>query len=182
MKKNYYVVVDMIQGFINEGPLSDPHINRITPTIIELIKNQNKEDVLFVIDSHEEDAIEFQAFPPHCLKESFQSQIIDDLKPYVNHVVYKNSTNAFHCIETTTYQPYDNIVLVGCCSDICILHYALCLKTYFNQMNLDKQVIVIEDATATFTAPHHHAVEFHEMAMTLMRQTGISVLESKDLS
>lgn len=181
MKKNLYVVVDMIQGFVFEGALSDPQIHRVTPIIVDLIQHQNKEDMIFIVDAHQENALEFSSFPAHCLQGSFESEIIDDLKPFANKVIYKNSTNAFHCVDPSVYENYDQIILLGCCTDICILHYALSLKTYFNQYNIAKEVIVVEDACATFTAPHHHAIEFHDMAIALMKQAGIMIKESKEI-
>ena len=36
----------------------------------------------------------------------------------------------------------DAYIITGCCSDICVLQFALTLKTYLNAQNIDKKVIV----------------------------------------
>ncbi len=172
-------VVDMINGFTKEGALADQKINKITPTIIEylnLIPNN-----VFVIDKHSADSVEFKAYPPHCINGSGEDEIVDELKAYAQQFINKNSTNTFFSKDfqanlDSYLAKYENFVLVGCCSDICILHFALSLQTYLNEHNLLNKVVVIEDAIATYDSDWHHADKYQAIAIDLMKQNGISVL------
>ena len=68
--ENLLVVVDMVNGFINEGALADKKIDKITPRVEELIlraKQKNMKIIAFK-DCHTKDDIEFLSFPPHCIK------------------------------------------------------------------------------------------------------------------
>ena len=55
------IVVDMVNGFVREGVLHDERISLVIPNQIELIKMYNSEGqlVVFIKDTHEEDAVEF---------------------------------------------------------------------------------------------------------------------------
>ena len=70
---------------------------------------------------------------------------------------------------------YDSIEIVGCCTDICVLQIALSLKTYFNKLMLDKDIIVLKDLVATFDSNVHDAKVYHSFALSLMRNAGIIV-------
>ena len=169
--KECLFVVDMINGFIKEGAMHDEKIMSIVPDIIELCRTH--EDCYFIQDTHEKDAIEFKSFPLHCVKDTSESEIIDELKPYVKETIQKNSTNTFHVLDKKMLEDYDSFVIVGCCSDICVMQFALSLKTYLNQMNMDKKVCVPLNCIATYDAPLHSAEEYHKMALNIMAQSGI---------
>ena len=58
-------------------------------------KVQNIEMLAFA-DCHEPTSIEFDAYPPHCLVGSTESEIIDELKEVGDYeLVLKRSTNGF---------------------------------------------------------------------------------------
>lgn len=171
--KELLFVVDMVNGFVKEGSMHDEKIMDIVDTIIDECKRH--EDRIFIADTHEKDAIEFKSFPSHCVKGTSEAEIIDELKPYVNEVLEKNSTNAFHVLDKSRLKEYDSIMLVGCCSDICVMQLALTLKTYFNQENMSQQVIVKEKGVATYDADFHPAKEYHTMAIKMMQQSGIMI-------
>ena len=108
-----------------------------------------------------------------------ESEIIDELKPYVKETIQKNSTNTFHVLDKKMLEDYDSFVIVGCCSDICVMQFALSLKTYLNQMNMDKKVCVPLNCIATYDAPLHSAEEYHKMALNIMAQSGIIIDEMR---
>ena len=63
--------VDVIKGFCNTGPLSSPRVNAIIAPIVELMQTAWDGGVRHIVlsqDSHKPDAVEFGAFPPHCLR------------------------------------------------------------------------------------------------------------------
>ena len=40
--KKLLIIVDMVNGFVKEGPMADNYINNITPNIINLIQEFKK--------------------------------------------------------------------------------------------------------------------------------------------
>ena len=130
--KELLFIVDMVNGFVKEGSMHDAKIM----DIVEVIQKEceTHKDRLFIADTHEKEAMEFRSFPPHCIKGTSESEIIDELKPYVKEVLEKNSTNTFHVLNKAILKDYDSFKIVGCCSDICVMQLALSLKTYLNQM------------------------------------------------
>ena len=85
--KNLLVVVDMVNGFVNFGNLADNNINKITPTIKNLIEKaiQDKDEIVAFCDSHKPNDIEFEVYPEHCLEGSPESELIPELKHFQNY-------------------------------------------------------------------------------------------------
>ena len=178
--RSLLVVVDMINGFIHTGALADPKIDQITPAVLDTVKAYLKRDfpILAFRDCHNESAKEFSSFPPHCLKDSEESELIKELKPYADQfiILEKNSTNGFVQPEfLEVFQQMTNlrsVMIVGCCTDICVLQFALSLKGYINQNDLGIEVIVPKDQVATFDAPGHPADTLGAAALYLMEAAG----------
>lgn len=195
MKNKLVIVVDMINGFCKEGTLHDNKIMDIVPRIQQLLETTPIEDRMFVVDTHSQDAKEFQSFPKHCLAGSSESAIIDELQPYVNEqkVIEKNSTNAAWVMNfKDLMNTYNEFIVVGCCSDICVMQLAISLQTFIHEYNYDKQVIVYADACATYDIPvpeniteftnvltnriYHPAKLYHQAALTMMQMAGVQVI------
>jgi nicotinamidase-related amidase len=186
-------VVDMIKGFCEVGAMSDIRITDIIPNIEKLLTLPSQvKEAIFFIDAHEEDAIEFNSFPKHCVKGTEEAEIVDALQPYVtslDNVIYKNSTNGFH--ELQTYQEeilqhptsIKEIIISGCCTDICVFQFALTLKTWLNAKDIAMRVIIPVDCVDTYDSgnDYHEAVRFNEMALTLMGQAGIEIVEKIEI-
>ncbi|PXX79617.1 cysteine hydrolase family protein [Dielma fastidiosa] len=168
-------VIDMVNGFVKEGAMHDIKIMSIVPCIENLVREFDG-DCYFIRDAHDRDAIEFKSFPSHCVKGTSESEVIDELRPYVKKEILKNSTNAFHAIDPHLYDGYDEFVLCGCCTDICVLQFALSLKTYLNQIDSNHKVKVVKAGVATYDAQHHKAEGYHSMALKLMEQSGIELI------
>jgi nicotinamidase-related amidase len=180
-KRELLVVVDMIRGFIEQGPLSDPAISTIIIDIVELIKDftSRGQTVIAFRDAHSTDSLEFANYPLHCQKGSVESEFVDAIGKYEKQmlVIDKDTTNGFH---TPAFQsfikseaPFERIVISGCCTDICILQFALTLKTYLQTMKVATEVIVVQDAVETFEMPGHPRKEINEFAYMLLRNAGI---------
>lgn len=175
-------VVDMINGFAKEGALSDKEILKIVPAIKKLLDKVHPS--IFICDSHDLNSREFQAFPLHCIKNTDESKVIDELQPYAKKIILKNSTNAFVSEGIQSFvdeelQSYQDIVLVGCCTDICIMQFALCMNTYLNEHEMqDKRVIVPINMVETFDIPNvHDSMKWNEVACDLMLANAINVVE-----
>ncbi len=175
-------VVDMINGFAKEGSLSDPGILDIVSDIQNLLNQVSPS--IFICDGHDLDSKEFASFPVHCIKGTEESEVIDELLPYVKNKFYKNSTNAFVAKEIqsfieTNIDKYQDIVITGCCTDICILQFALALNTYLNENDLKQQrVITPINMMETYDIEGiHGAMKYNEMACLIMQLNGIHVVE-----
>ena len=69
-------------------------------------------------------------------------------------------------------------IIVGVCSDICVENLAISLKTYFNSVSIDMDVVVPMDAIETYDAPWHNADFMNVVALTTMMQNGIKIVGS----
>ena len=174
-------VIDMVNGFVKEGALADSSILRIVPFIKEIIKN--KEGVLVEVkECHNENSLEFKNFPPHCINGSYEAETCDELK-YVlkdSYKFYKNSTSALFSKGLFEFICKNNpkeIIITGCCTDICIMNFAIPLKNLFNELGIDTEIIVYKEAVDTYDAPNHKREYYNEIAFLLMEQCGILVKE-----
>lgn len=182
--KKLVVVVDMVNGFIKFGNMADPYINHITPRIIEIIEKTLKEDeaIAFIADTHDKNSTEFGKFPVHCKIGSGEEKVIDELKRYLKYALYyiKNSTSAMYAPgllnDIDAMKNLEEVVIVGCCTDICDLNFAIPLVCYFDQNNRKVKVTVYKDAVETYNAPNHNRDEYNEMAFKLMKQAGVNVI------
>lgn len=188
-KKALLVVVDMVNGFATSGALADPIIQNIIPRISTLIDNfiVSKRPILAFIDAHEENAIEFNSFPMHCIKGSYESELVDLLIPYKEKMtcLEKNSTNGFFAPGFTEFLtnnlPLDTVIITGCCTDICVLQFALALKTYFNQNDLASNIIIPKDCVDTFGTPEHLKSTYNKFALDLLTSSGIIVVDHLEI-
>ena len=72
----------------------------------------------------------------------------------------------------------NEVVVCGCCTDICVLNFVIPLKNYFNQVDKDVKIYVVENATETYGAPNHNREEYNEMAYKLIKQSGVEVVKN----
>lgn len=189
--KDLLIVVDMVNGFVNEGVLADPYIQRLIPyqkALIEHYQTKENKEVAFIKDTHEKDSKEFESFPPHCLKGTKESELTSELKPYENNalVYQKNSTSVIFAPnfmdDIKAMKELKRIILTGCCTDICVINAAVPLINYFNQNNIYAEVYVPENLSETYEIKDIHDREkYNHMAFTLMKQAGIKTNVPDDL-
>lgn len=182
-------VVDMINGFCKEGAMADSMIMDIAPAIQNILTIPNQVATpIFFVDAHEPDAIEFQSFPVHCVKGTKEVEIIDELvytTPKYD-IVLKNSTNGFHEIGSylEALKNHDSkikeIIITGCCTDICVMQFALTLKTWLNANDLPITVIIPIDCVDTYDSQdsYHPVSTYNQAALSMLLQAGIQVVGS----
>lgn len=179
LQKPIIFVVDMINGFVKEGALHDEAIHDITANIQHLLQDKACR-CIFIADAHPPKTREFNAYPSHCVIGTSESEIIEELQPHVDEVMHKNSTNTFTCPDFQAFlekriQNYQDIVITGCCTDICILQFALCLNAWLNEHNYDDMRIIIPiDCIDTFHIENvHECVTHNEYSIRNMESNGI---------
>lgn len=180
-------IIDMNEGFCEEGNLADPSIKQIVPNIIPIIKTiLEKGEGLFVVnDKHNKDSVELKRYDEHCHKEK-ESRTIKELRiyeEYADRLFYKNSTCALFApgmmemlMEMVNLK---RVIIVGCCTDICIQNFAIALRNFFDELNMDIDIIVPKNAVETFHIPKvHEREENNERAYIVMENTGIKLVKS----
>lgn len=185
--KRLLIVVDMVNGFVRRGVLAHKEIEEIVPENIKLIDmflNDKESAVAIVRDSHTKDALEFKTFPEHCLENSYESELIDELKDYEkDSLVYKkNSTNFVFAPsfkeDIGNMENLEEVVLNGCLTDYCIKNGAISLKNLFDQENRDIQVIVDEAGVSTYEADGHDRETVSRESLKDMSDNGIVLVKN----
>lgn len=180
------IVVDMVKGFCNLGPLSTSRSTKVINPIINLnliMKNNAK---VFFIDSHNTESIEFNSYPVHCLKGTEEEDLIDELYPYSQYsnstIIKKNSINGFHSDKFKEWLKKNsnikNFIVTGVCTDICVETFAISLITYFNEINEEKIIIVPIDTVETFDFGNHNGNLMNIISLYKMKSNGIKVVKS----
>ena len=180
-------LIDMNVGFCEKGNLADPSIKAIVPNIIPIIDAiVRKGEGFFVVnDAHDENSVELKRYAEHCHNEE-ESRTIKELaiyEEYANKKFYKNSTCALFApgmmdmlIEMFSLK---RVIIVGCCTDICIQNFAIALRNFFDQFNMDVEIIVPKNAVETFHIPEIHDRRINnERAYTVMENTGITLVKT----
>lgn len=184
--KELLVVVDMINGFVNTGALSDTYINHITEENVRLVKKFIKDEereVAFIRDAHKETSREFTKFPSHCVTGTYESELISELKTYEEfaRTYLKNSRSAMfaECFmsDLEKMRSLREIIITGCCTDLCVLDLALPLVNYLDEKDKNIDVIVPMNAVETYDSPNHKREDYNELAFKLMAQEGIKLVK-----
>lgn len=189
--KKALIIIDMVNGFAKEGgSLYDPAIKELIPGQVKLVKETlNKEDtlVVFIKDTHDDNSVEFDRFgnTGHCVRGSGEEEVVDLLKVFegLDNVISfeKNSTSFMEIdgfrklIDTTSN--IEEIEVMGCCTDICIVNGVIPMMNHFDQQNRRVDVKIYEDLTETFDSEVHNREEYSKAAYLLMAQQGAKILK-----
>ena len=178
------IVVDMVNGFVYNGPLHDIECSKIIPRQKEIIDDylDNGDLVVFIKDTHTKDSTEFSRMPIHCLENTDESELVPELREYVGRdnviTINKNSTSFNEAPEfrelITNLVNLKRVDEIGVCTDICDFNGIMGLANRLNQENRDVSIYVDEDAVATFNETERS--EYVEAAKLLMKQQGINII------
>jgi nicotinamidase-related amidase len=169
-----FIIIDMQNDFI-DGPLGSAAAKAIVPRIEEKIQQSKQDaavstDIIFTQDTHDENYLstrEGHNLPiPHCIKDSHGWEICRGLLPYTLDAIIleKNTFGCTALIEEVT--EYDTLVLMGLCTDICVISNALLLKAYYPE----KQILVDSSCCAGGSP------EGHETALAAMKNCQIEII------
>ena len=180
-------LIDMNVGFCEEGNLADPTIKHIVPNIISIIRTiiEKGEGYFVVNDKHTNKSVELKRYALHCHNEN-ESKTIKELaiyEEYATKTFYKNSTCALFAPGMMDMlmdmSNLKRVIIVGCCTDICIQNFALALRNFFDELDMDVEIIVPKNAVETFHIPEvHDREENNERAYTVMENTGIKLVKT----
>lgn len=187
--KGMLIVVDMVNGFVREGVLHDEKIADVIPRQLELIKEaKHRGDlIVFVKDTHDEDAIEFKRFgnTKHCVRGTREAELVDEFRELEKEddtiSIEKNSTSYMEAEEFRNLigdmTNLERVDVVGCCTDICDFNGTMGLANYFDQHNRDVSINVHTDAVATYAEDARK--NYVDAAYLLMEQQGIQLVKKK---
>lgn len=163
------VVVDMQNDFVT-GSLGTKEAEAIVPQVVLKVKKfmeisvGSENRVAFTRDTHFENYLETQEgrkLPvKHCIKGTKGWEIIDELKPYVDKVFDKPTFGSTHLSEYAEDEGYDEIELVGLCTDICVVSNALLLKA-----NMMEAEISVDASCCAGVTPKSHLAALDTMKM-----------------
>lgn len=186
--KTAVVFVDMVVGFVYKGVLASPRIIEIVNNLVALNERTHGYNKIFFLDEHEKGCAEHNSYAEHCLKGTEEAELISELREgatlHSNTVMIpKNSTNGFHApgfkkwLEENEAET-ENYIVVGCEADICVSHFATTLKTYFNQKNLNRRIIVPTNGVETFDFGTHDGDLMKVISLWEMKSNGIEIVDT----
>lgn len=182
-EKTALIIVDMVNGFAKEGALYSPKVEALIADITELSKKCDEMGItkLAFADHHTNASPEFTSYPPHCLSDTIECQIVDEIKDVGNYLLIpKNSTNGFLEPEfqkwLLEHKKIVNFIIVGDCTDICISQLAITLKTWFNRQDKSSRIIVPINAVNTYDLGTHQAELMQIMALYNMIGNGVEIV------
>lgn len=168
--KKLLIVVDMQNDFVT-GSLGTKEAQQIVPAVIGKVKQYQKagDDIVFTRDTHSENYLETQEGKKlpvkHCIQGTLGWEIIDELKPYAECVFNKPTFGSTGLAEYVVKEGYQEIELIGLCTDICVVSNALLLKANL----LDAELSVDAECCAGVTP------ETHQAALQTMKMCQITV-------
>jgi nicotinamidase-related amidase len=179
------VIVDMVNGFAREGALKSDRVEALIPNTVRLVDKCDEKGIekIAFADSHVESCVEFDYYPPHCLRGTSEADMLREIKDKGNYRLFpKNSTNGFLEREFLKWldssSGINNFILAGDCTDICILQFALTMKAYFNIHNRRVNIYVPIDVVDTFELGMHNADLMNVFSLYTMLGNGVQVVKT----
>lgn len=175
-EKNTMVLVIDEQEDFTYGALGSNAAIATIPVIQKLLRNQMDEEmpidnIIFTRDTHPMDYLEtFEGkhLPVvHCLKHTVGWKIVNQLKPLSENgctIIDKPTFGSFALIQAIK-PGTTKIIIVGLCTDICVISNALILRAAFPEM----EIVIYENACAGTSK------EAHDAALTVARSCQINV-------
>ena len=175
--------IDMVQGFVNIGPMSNKEYNKLVPEQLKFLEDfkTSNDCINFIGEGHSENALEFESYPKHCVIGTEEAEFIKEFRNYLDlkntRIYRKNSINGMFndqlrkdILEMTNL---DICVFVGVCEDLCVMDFVRTYARYLDEINRKVNLFVIEDAVDTFDSANHSRSEWKRIARMVMEQAGV---------
>lgn len=189
---------DIVNGFCFEGNLASPRVASLVEPIVKIFKQTYELGVrnyVLVQDAHNEHAVEFKSFPPHCVRGTHESETVDALRklPFSGEFVIVKKNSLHPALDTDlnrwldTHQDLDTFIVVGDCTDLCTYQLAMHIKLRANARDVARRVVVPANAVDTYDLPvaaaakigalPHDADLMHRIFLYHMALNGIDVVK-----
>ena len=165
------VVVDMQNDFI-DGTLGTKEAVAIVPQVIEKIKKYEEDGglIIYTKDTHYDNYLETtegENLPvKHCIKGTVGHDIPADILRSHDLVFEKETFGSVELAEYLRSVDFEELTLIGLCTDICVISNALLIKAYFPE-----KLISVDSACCAGVTP-----KSHDEALGTMRMCQIKVL------
>ena len=163
------IVIDMQNDFIT-GSLGTKEAEAIVARVAEKCRAAKEagEEIIFTQDTHQENYLETQEgrkLPVvHCVENTEGWEICGALLPYAELCVEKPTFGSV--MLPAMCEKFDEIELVGLCTDICVISNALLLKAFYPEKKIS-----VDAACCAGVTP-----ESHENALRAMQMCQIDVV------
>lgn len=167
MKKTL-IVIDMQNDFI-DGSLGTKEAQAIVPNVKKKIEEYKShgDQIIFTRDTHKSDYLktnEGRHLPvEHCIWRAYGWEISNELDDTDCPIIDKPT---FGYLYWKMFFDFEEVELVGLCTDICVVSNALILKAMFPEIN-----ITVDASCCAGVTP-----ESHKAALTTMKMCQINVI------
>ena len=164
------IVVDMQRDFI-DGSLGTAEAVEIVPRVIEKVKEYESEGniVIYTKDTHYDDYLktrEGRRLPvEHCIKGTPGHDIPPEIQRGHELVFEKLTFGSVELSEYLASVDFDEVELVGLCTDICVVSNALLIKARFPERE-----VTVDSSCCAGVTPETHAA-----ALTTMKMCQINI-------
>ena len=164
--KKLLIVVDYQKDFVN-GSLGFKEAEDLDEYLASLIDqyHQNKDDVIFTFDTHQNNYLETQEgknLPiEHCIKNSDGWELygkVNTAKKEYDICIEKTTFGSRTLAEFIRDENYDEVELVGICTDICVVSNALLIKAYAPEVKIS-----VDASCCAGVSPEKHLAALETM-------------------
>jgi nicotinamidase-related amidase len=164
------VVVDLVKGFTETGPLASPRVGNLVKPAADFLSHCHQlgiDQVFLGCDAHPSDSPEFANFPPHCIQGTVEAELDAGLTELPFSASFqnipKNSLSSFVGTDLEArlraLPSLKHLIFIGDCTDLCIYHGAMTAKMLANAHKLAWTVYVHADIVDTYDLPTNVALE-----------------------
>ncbi len=168
------VVVDMQKDFV-DGALGTPDAQAIVDNVVEKVKKEKEagSQIIFTMDTHEAnylETVEGKNLPvEHCIRETDGWKLIPQLRPLTadTKIIQKPTFGSTQLSYLVAIGDYDEIELIGLCTDICVISNALLLKA-----TVPETPIIVDASCCAGVTPqsHKNALEAMKMCQIIIKE------------
>lgn len=167
-----FVVVDMQKDFV-DGALGTKEAQAIANNVVEKVKAEKAagSEIIFTLDTHEANYLETaegRNLPvEHCIRGTEGWKLIPALRPLADgcRIIEKPTFGSTRLAHLAASGNYEEIELIGLCTDICVISNALLLKAA-----VPETPISVDASCCAGVTP-----ESHENALAAMKMCQITI-------
>ena len=170
--KNALIVIDMQNDFI-DGSLGTKEAQAIVGNVVSLVSaaaDDRDTIIIFTQDTHQKNYLETsegKKLPvEHCIKPQKGWEICPSLIPYAKNATVIEKPTFGSTALPDAVKDADEIMLVGLCTDICVISNALLLKAFYPEKK-----ITIDARCCAGVTP-----ESHQNALSAMKMCHIDII------
>lgn len=173
--KKCLLVIDYQNDFV-DGALGFPGADQLAKGIEKLMGqfHQQKDDVIFTLDTHTEDYLNTQEGQKLQVKHCIQHTAGHDIYPIVNHarsdqdkIFFKNTFGSLELANYLHQKDYQEIIIVGLVTNICVISNAVLAKSALPEA----KIIIYKNLVASFDD------QLHQKTLDVMKSLQMEIEE-----